>query len=370
MKKHATVIKRILAVALALLMALSLVACGGSSLADSAGGTHGSLSWDYDAETRKLTIGGSGEMADFASPDAIVWSAVLTSAQRIVIEEGVTSVGSYAFYYMPALTEVSLPSTVTKIGDFAFAYCAALTDLSLPAKLTSVGKSAFEACAALTSISLSASVTEVDERAFAYCSSLKSAVITGTLTELRAETFKNCTSLSALIFHESMAASKVSETAFVGASMDFSKATLTENRDGASVVTVRFVYEDNSEAAPAVTHTVPFGEEYKIDSPTIDGYTAGTAQTVGTADGRAHEHTVTYKVTEAQTEATPETEQPAEEEKEPITATTIIAIVVMALVLIGIAVGAVLLIRSDKKSQGGNKKAASGKQQNNKKGKK
>ncbi len=365
MKKHVTGIKRILAIALALLMALSLTACGGGAkLADSAGGTHGSLSWDYNAETRKLTIGGSGEMADFASPDSIVWSAVLTSAQRVVIEEGVTSVGSYAFYYMPALTEVSLPNSLTKIGDYAFAYCSALTDITLPKDLTSIGKGAFEACAALPSVYLSASVTEVGERAFAYCSALESVIITGTLSEVRAETFKNCTALKTLICHTSITADKVSASAFNGAALSFANATLTDSADGSSVVTVRYLYEDNSEASPAVTQTVPYGEEYKLDSPAIGGYTASAAQIVGTADGAAHEHTVTYKVAEAQTEEVTEAEKPAEEEKEPITATTIIAIVVMALVLIGIAVGAFLLIRSDKKSKKGNN------QQSNKKGRK
>lgn len=371
MKKHVTGIKRILAIALALLMALSLTACGGGAkLADSTGGTHGSLSWDYNADTRKLTIGGSGEMADFAAPDSIVWRAVLTSAQRIVIEEGVTSVGSYAFYYMPALTEVSLPNSLTKIGDYAFAYCSALTDITLPHGLTSIGKSAFEACAAMPSAYLSASVTEVGERAFAYCTSLESVIITGTIAELRAETFKNCTALKALICHTSITADKVSDSAFNGAALDFSKATLTDSADGSSVVTVRYLYEDNSEAAPTVTETVPYGEEYKIGSPAIDGYTASLSQVVGTADGAAHDHSVTYKVAEAQTEAITETEKPAEEEKEPVTATTIIAIVVMALVLIGIAVGAFLLIRSDKKSKNGSKKATAGKQKTNKKGKK
>ncbi|MBE6546042.1 MAG: DUF4366 domain-containing protein [Ruminococcaceae bacterium] len=352
MKKNVSVMKRILAAVLALMMGLMLTACGGgSALAESASGTHGSLVWEYDAESRTLSVGGSGAMEDFDSPEQIAWSAVLTSAQKVEVEEGVSAIGSFAFYYMPALTEVSLPATLTEIGDYAFAYCAALTDLTLPTELTAVGKGAFEACASLPAVYLSASVTEVGERAFAYCSALESAVITGALAELGDETFKNCTSLKTLMFHTSMTADKISETAFSGASMSFSDATLTESADGSSDVTIRYLYEDDSEAAPTVTETVPYGEEYKIASPVLNGYTASEARITGTADGTAHSHTVTYKVTEEQTEQAgeAETEEPAEEEKEPVTATTILAIVVMVLVLIGIAVGAFLLIRSDKK---------------------
>ena len=36
---------------------------------------------------------------------------------RIVVEDGVTSIGNYAFAFCPGLREIVLPDTVTSIGD-------------------------------------------------------------------------------------------------------------------------------------------------------------------------------------------------------------------------------------------------------------
>lgn len=335
---------------------LSLVSCGGgSNNAASADGEHGDLTWTYEQDGKTLTVSGDGALEDFEGADSVAWAEVRTSAEKLVLSEGITSIGDYAFYYMPAITEVELPSTVTELGDFAFAYCSKLETVDFPEELTSVGESAFEGCGALTSVFLRENVTTLGERAFAYCYSMTSFMMTGEVEEIGAHTFYNCRSMTNLVLNQNIGAEQIDETAFEGAEVSFEDAILTDNATGASTITVHYVYADGSEAAESKSETVPYGEDYSISSPEIEGYEADAVTVKGSADGAARTVTVTYAEIEVSEEEA-ETEEPSveEEEDEPVTPWTIIAIVVMVLVLIGIAVGAFLLIRSDKKNAGKN----------------
>ena len=63
--------------------------------------------------------------------------------RKVVISEGITSIGSYAFSFCSRLTSVQFPDTLTKIGDNAFNSCSALTRVTLPESLVSIEASAF-----------------------------------------------------------------------------------------------------------------------------------------------------------------------------------------------------------------------------------
>lgn len=60
------------------------------------------------------------------------------------MEEGVTQIGNYAFHYMPALTEVSLPSTLKRIGVQAMSSVEILPQLELPKSVEEIGEGAFQ----------------------------------------------------------------------------------------------------------------------------------------------------------------------------------------------------------------------------------
>ena len=94
-----------------------------------------------------LTISGNGAMEDYASSAHSPFVAGITS---VVIEEGVTSIGNYAFADLPNLTSVTLPSTLTRIGDHAFENASALTAITIPAGVTEIGEDAFAGCENLT----------------------------------------------------------------------------------------------------------------------------------------------------------------------------------------------------------------------------
>lgn len=157
--------------------------------------------YSFDAASKTLTVGGTGETPDFYNDNTsqpwYLWRSD-GSIEHVIVEEGVTSLGNYFFYYVGAV-DFQLPSTLVsignyamsginsaqsivlpeglkKIGDYAFYYSVALKSVNIPASVTSIGVSAFENCIALESVvfeDLNAEIT-VGKKAFLYCINLKS----------------------------------------------------------------------------------------------------------------------------------------------------------------------------------------------------
>ena len=91
---------------------------------------------------------------------------------EIVIPEGVTSIGSYAFYNCNSLTEITISEGVTSIGDSAFRVCIELTEITIPKSVTSIGSYAFSGCSSLMEITIPKGVTSIGDCAFFSCSGL------------------------------------------------------------------------------------------------------------------------------------------------------------------------------------------------------
>ena len=78
-------------------------------------GTCGSnLTWSLDTEG-KLTISGSGAMTGYSSASYVPWYRYQQKITSLVVEEGVTNIGNYAFDNYTNLKEISLPDTLTSI---------------------------------------------------------------------------------------------------------------------------------------------------------------------------------------------------------------------------------------------------------------
>ena len=63
---------------------------------------------------------------------------------ELIIPEGVTSIGDYAFYGCRSLTSVTIPEDMTSIGNYAFHYCSGLTSVTIPVSVTTIGSLAFD----------------------------------------------------------------------------------------------------------------------------------------------------------------------------------------------------------------------------------
>ncbi len=117
-----------------------------------AGGTAGdNITWTWDQDALTLTVTGTGAMPDFTNDGGAPWSCINEMAQTVVIGEGITDIGDYAFTSFYALTDLTIPSTVKRIGVQAFENCSALQTVTLPAGITSVDYGAFQYCYNLTS---------------------------------------------------------------------------------------------------------------------------------------------------------------------------------------------------------------------------
>ena len=126
------------------------------------------------------------------------WYSRRSEIKKVVIEDGVTNIGKYAFYECTNLTSVEIPNSVTSIKVAAFAYCASLTSIKIPNSVTSIGDLAFDKCSALTSITIPNSVTSIGECAFYNCKALTSIEIPNSVTSIGYEAFEYCTALTSI----------------------------------------------------------------------------------------------------------------------------------------------------------------------------
>lgn len=129
----------------------------------------------YTLANGTLTISGTGPMTNFSYTANIPWYSVRSTIKTVVIESGITSIGSKSFLSCKNLTGISIPGTVTAIRGNAFDGCTSLTSLSIPSGVTEIGSFAFQDCAALRSVYIPASVTTLDTGIFLGCTQLTSA---------------------------------------------------------------------------------------------------------------------------------------------------------------------------------------------------
>ena len=201
---------------------------------------------------RTLTISGTGAMPDFDFPNGNLapwWNyealGMLTSfgnfklegeLKKVVITDGVTNVGNYALFFLPAATQVTLPESVTRIGRYGIGMCAKLTGLSIPKGMTEIGdfglagdgitavtlpaglqrlgRGAFDSCASLTNTTLPAAVTAVPGKCFAGCTKLLTVAYAGNVTAIGERAFENCKALTAAPIPETV--TELGASAFSG----------------------------------------------------------------------------------------------------------------------------------------------------------
>ena len=168
-------------------------------------GTSSNMNWNLNGNG-VLTITGTGKMPNYGSSDQ-PWYKYKEDIRRVIVGEGITSVGNQAFYQYNNISKVTIPNTVTKIGSSAFSGCTSLIDVSIPKTVTTIGDYSFQNCTSLESVVIEANSkkgfeTVIGQSAFNGCKSLTSITIPGNVTSIGYYAFSNCKSLEELTIPE------------------------------------------------------------------------------------------------------------------------------------------------------------------------
>ena len=204
------------------------------------------LTWNFEKSTGTLTISGNGAMTNYTG--TFPWRDLRLNIKKVILENGVTTIGKYAFSFCYALESVIIPDSVTTIEECAFCDCSALEsivisdsvttiefdafentpwlenkknknpfvivngilidgkacedDIVIPNSVTSIAEYAFMFCDSLTSVTIPNSVTTIGNGAFYGCDGLESVTIPDSVTSIGDKVFKSCKSLISIYVDE------------------------------------------------------------------------------------------------------------------------------------------------------------------------
>lgn len=203
--------------------------CGGE-------GDGSNITWSFNTDTGLLKFEGTGKMANYGPDGAFPspWYDKYESQIRSVeIGEGITSIGSCAFYKCIYLSSAVIPEGVTTLGDSAFSACRSLKEIYIPSTVEKIGTRTFSWFVGLEKITVSennpvfhsdgnciietatktlltgcntsviptdGSVTAIGDNAFSGCNGLSSIVIPDCITSIGECPFVFCNSNLTVIF--------------------------------------------------------------------------------------------------------------------------------------------------------------------------
>lgn len=172
-----------------------------------------------------MTIYGTGDMYDYEEGRGnLEWRAYDDQIRTIVICDGVSSIGAYAFADFtlvdgrisgyPLVMAIEIPTSVTRIGDGAFDNCTSLKNVAIPKGITSIGDGTFINCISMTSVTIPEGVTSIGNGAFYGCKNLTEIVIPEGVTQIGNTTFRDCTGLKSITIPGSV--TSIGDYAFYG----------------------------------------------------------------------------------------------------------------------------------------------------------
>ncbi|MDE6004062.1 MAG: leucine-rich repeat protein, partial [Oscillospiraceae bacterium] len=162
------------------------------------------LTWNFNEETGTLTITGIGKMTDWNYYATLPWENFQQNIKAIILDDGVTTIGDYAFRKFSNLESVSIPNSVTEIGSSAFENCSALVSISIPESVTDLGDSSFAGCSALQSVNIPNAIKTIAYGIFEDCSALESIHIPDSVTAIKNYAFSGCSSLESITISENV----------------------------------------------------------------------------------------------------------------------------------------------------------------------
>lgn len=229
-----------------------------------------------------LTIGGTGEMTSWSSTTDVPWHDLRGEVKKVVIEDGITNIGSCSFYGCKQLTEAEIPESVEDIGFWVFsgtpyleasrsakdpmliingilvdgAMCG--SEVEVPTNVTKIAPYAFSYSDTVMSVRIPASVTEIGKKAFFSCPSLNDVTVIGTKCDIYNDKNTFCNGVS-------------DEAVYGGVLVGYDDSTVKEYADkfGISFQSIGQIQQVSTDIVMYVGQTIEI---------------AGLSTTVGTSD--------------------------------------------------------------------------------------
>ena len=175
----------------------------------------------------ELIIEGTGAMTNYSYYSTRApWYSYRDQIQTVTIANGVTSIGSSAFYECGSMLSIDIPNSVTSIGDSALDYCASLISIEIPANVTSIGSTPFWCCDNLMGITVDTNNTTYHSSGNCLIATNSKTLIAGTgasvipndgsVTSIQSYAFYNCTGLSSITVPDCV--TSIGSSAFSGCS--------------------------------------------------------------------------------------------------------------------------------------------------------
>ncbi len=167
------------------------------------------LTWIYNYSEKTLTISGRGNMSNYYSNSRAgslaPWvnsTNIKNDLETVVISEGVTSIGEYAFFECTSLKNIVLSGSVKTINMGAFYQCAALPGITIPNSVTTIGNGAFSSChisaeesesgieSGLEKVTIQDGVEAIGKFAFNGCKKLKDVTLPDSIKSIGDNAFQ------------------------------------------------------------------------------------------------------------------------------------------------------------------------------------
>jgi len=256
-------------------------------------GTAGDLKWTLTGGG-VLTISGNGAIPNYSVNDEYLpgWNDYSTYINTIVIEEGVTGIGDYAFYQSKAMG-VYIPNSVISIGQSAF-YGAGIVSVTIPGSVETIGDDAFRKCENLTSATVSEGVKSIGERAFHSCTSLAYIDFPSSIASVGSGAFTSCSAMTRVRFMPGTGKVTIGDSLFfqcwrlgdvtlpqtltrIGDEMFHSCSSLMKLYIPATVTEIG----NSAFNSCRVLRTISFGGSETQWNATADAYLRGSLQSIG-----------------------------------------------------------------------------------------
>ena len=157
----------------------------------------GGMTWNL-TKAGTLTISGKGAMPNFSGTGDQPWNSKNSEIRKVVIENGITSIGSCAFWDCGVLS-AEISDSVTTVGNSAFRG-SKIVSVIIPSSVKTIGDSTFRECQNLRSVTISDGLETIDSNAFRGCTSLTSISLPASIGKVGDGVFMECTEMTSATF--------------------------------------------------------------------------------------------------------------------------------------------------------------------------